>query len=200
MQPPWKKLSDIVKDVAGLREKWAVTKPAADLDPLPRGEYAYALKDIRPDESKRGTPRLKITLTVTQGEYTGRAVFHDAYLTEAALPYTLRSLGKVGLGDQDAIDRGVRPGIVVRARIALRARSDGEPFNEIRTWELAAVKSPAGGSGPAPGMPPAKPGAPPRQPAATPWAVDLDALDSADAKGDDGPAFDFGAEAVGGDQ
>jgi hypothetical protein len=201
---PRKKLGDIVKDMTGLRSKWTKTAPAADLTPIPKGEYVCTLDDIRPDESKKGTPRLKITISVAQGEYAGRKVFHDAYLSDAALPYTLRLLGKIGLDDLDAIDRGIPPGIMVRAWITLKTRDDGEQINEIKNWELAAVNAPSVDSaGPqlAPGPAPTPTDASePQQSTDAPWAVDLNSLDEDPPKRDDGPTFDYGANEEGGAQ
>src|SRR5262245_28365800 len=163
---PRKRLSEIVQHLAALKSAWASTKPAADLAPLPPGPYTCSLDDIRPDASRSGTPRLKITLTVKDGEHAGRRVFHDAYLSVAAIPFTLRLLGKVGLDDLDLIDRGIPPGIVVRAKVVQRSRDDGETFNEVRDWSLVAVESPPPAADPAP------------------WVVDPAAADGTTPKGD----------------
>src|SRR5688572_29394432 len=69
MTPKKLKLADIVKDAAALKKQWASTQPAADLNPIPTGRYTASLDDIRPDASRGGTPRLKITLTVADGEH-----------------------------------------------------------------------------------------------------------------------------------
>lgn len=161
---PKKKLSDIVKDMAGLKYQWANTKPAPDTDkPIPPGEYVCDLTDGAAFEAKTGTPGYKVTLKVKEGEYAGRLVWHDFYLSAKALPYTLRALAKIGITDPEQLDVGLPAGLVVKAKISLSKRDDGAERNELRSWELVAVESPAA---------PAHPDEP------APWSVDLDTFDT----------------------
>ena len=78
MQPK-KKLSEIVKDMAGLKAQWANTKPAPDTDkPVPPGTYVCDLTDGTAFEASTGALGYKITLKVQEGEFAGRLIWHDA--------------------------------------------------------------------------------------------------------------------------
>ena len=170
---PKKKLSDIVKDMAALKQQWANTKPAADTDkPIPPGEYVCALVEGNAGESGSGKAYYKITLRVASGEYAGRLVWHDFYLSPAALPYTMRAFSKIGVTDLEQLDDGLPPGLAVKAKIVVKTLDNASERNEVKSWVLAEVNADA------------KPGTPnaPAEPA--PWAVDLGALDTDNAKGD----------------
>ena len=128
---PRKKLTDIVNDMAGLKRLWSNTQPAADPNPVPRGSYECDLVNIAPDQSWRGTPRLKITLLIRAGNYAGRSIWHDAYLTDAALPFTIRLLQKIGY--LTSTRSGSAEGSWSRADLPLRLRDDKSEFNELAT-------------------------------------------------------------------
>src|SRR5688572_3421991 len=108
---PKKKLSEIVKDMTGLKKQWANTKPAPDTDkPIPPGEYVCDLTDGSAFEAKTGTPGFKVTLKVKEGEFAERLVWHDYYLSEKALPFTMRAFGKIGITDLEQLDDGFPAG------------------------------------------------------------------------------------------
>lgn len=171
---PKKKLSEIVKDMAGLKRQWAATQPAPDTDkPIPPGDYVCELIDGTAGESSKLKPYYKVTLRVKEGPFAGRLVWHDYYLSEAALPYTLRAFSRIGVTDLEALDGGLPPGLVVKAKVVVKKRDDATERNEVRSWDLVAVNAAdSPGTADAP-TPPADP---------APWSVDLDALDG-DAKG-----------------
>lgn len=181
-----KKLSDVLKDLGGFRQSWQETKPAADLDtPIPAGTYTCSLTAGEVFQARTGTPGYKVTLRVAEGPHAGRLVFHDFYLTPAALPYTLRDLARIGITDPAQLDAQLPAGLVVKARIVVRKQNDGSERNELRSWELVAVNAPAEAGTPTPTMP---------------WAVDLTELadNPDDSSGsppaaDDPTAFCFGA-------
>jgi len=166
---PRKKLSEIVKDMAALKQQWANTKPALDTGkPIPPGEYVCDLVNGEAFEARTGTTGFKVTLKVKNGEFVGRLVWHDYYLTPAALPYTLLAFEKIGITDLEQLDDGLPPGLVVKAKIVLNKRDNGGERNEVRSWELIEVNTlPVS---PAPTAPPVLSG--------SPWAVDLDTLDA----------------------
>ena len=167
---PKKKLSEIVKNMAALKQQWAATKPAPDTDkPIPPGEYVCDLIDGAGFEARTGTPGFKVTLKVKEGDSAGRLVWHDFYLSEKALPYTMRALARIGITDLEQLDAGLPAGLVVKAKIVVNTRDGGGERNEVRSWELVAVNADAN---PAVG----DPGAP------APWSVDLEALDGGAAK------------------
>jgi hypothetical protein len=200
MAEPKKKLSDIVRDMAGLKAAWASTAPAPDTDkPLPPGDYVCELVNGEPFAARTGTPGFKVTLRVVEGPYKGRLAWHDFYLSPAALPYTLRALGRIGVSDLEQLDAGLPPGLVVKAKLTINKRDDGTERNELRTWELVQAGPPAEAPAATPAPSEGAPSPSATSPAA-PWAVDLNTLEEGEPKGDAGPNFDFGAEAQGGGQ
>lgn len=123
---PKKKLSEIVKDMAALKQQWGSTKPAPDTDkPIPAGLYVCELLDGSAFETRTGTPGYKVTLKVREGEFAGRLVWHDFYLSEKALPYTLRALARIGITAPEQLDRPLPPGLVVKAKVVVSKRDDG---------------------------------------------------------------------------
>jgi hypothetical protein len=200
MAEPKKKLSDIVKDMAGLKAAWAFTAPAPDTDkPLPAGEYLCELVNGEAFAARKGTPGFKVTLRVLAGHFKDRLVWHDFYLSPAALPYTLRSLGRIGVTDLEQLDAGLPTGLVVKAKLTINRRDDGTERNELRTWELVQAGPPADAPAATPATSEATSPPAPATPAA-PWAVDLNTLDEEGVKGSEGANFDFGAESQGGGQ
>ena len=116
---PKKKLSEIVKNMSALKQQWSQTAPAPDTDtPVPAGVYLCDLLDGAAFESRGGTPGYKVTLKVKEGAFAGRFVWHDFYLSEKALPYTLRALTKIGITRPEQLDEPLPPGLVVKAKVA----------------------------------------------------------------------------------
>jgi hypothetical protein len=177
---PKKKLSDIVKDMSALKKQWASTKPAADTDkPIPTGEYVCDLTDGTAFETKNLTPGYKITLKVKEGEYAGRLVWQDFYLSAAALPYTMRAFAKIGITDLEQLDDGLPKGLVVKAKIIVKKRDDGSEHNEVRSWELVAVNADENTASNQTSIPATE-----TPDTAAPWSVDLSTLDGEKPKGD----------------
>ena len=126
--------------IAGI---WASAKPADDLKPIPRGEYRCRIIDGALFNAKGGTPGYKLTLEVREGEYAGRRLWWDCWLSEAAISLAKRDLGKLGVSSLDQLERPLPEGIVVVAKVALRRGDNGEEFNRITRFEVAGVEPPA---------------------------------------------------------
>jgi hypothetical protein len=189
-----KKLADILKDMTGFESTWESTTPAPDSsNPISVGEYICRLTDGQPGEARTGTPFFKVTLKVIEGAFSGRLVWHNFYLTPKALPYIMRELGKIGLTTLGQLDAPFPAGLVVRAKIFIRKRDNGDEFNEVRSWELVRVEPEGLGSATSPVPAPVPP-------TPAPWAVDLATLDIDAAKQDTNTSFDPGATARGGAQ
>ena len=140
-----KKLSDILLNnerdrIAGI---WASAKPADDLKPIPSGEYRCRVIDGALFNAKGGTPGYKLTLEVREGEHAGRRLWHDIWLSEAAISLAKRDLGKLGVSSLDQLERPLPEGIIVVAKVALRRGDSGEEFNRITRFEVAGIEPPA---------------------------------------------------------
>lgn len=95
-----KSLSDILHsgDRDRLSRAWDSTKAADDFAPLPSGKYVCRVIDGAPFTSKtNGTAGYKLAFRVLDCEYADRQVWHDLWLTPAALPMTKRDLAKLGV-------------------------------------------------------------------------------------------------------
>jgi hypothetical protein len=137
-----KKLSDILRgsDRDSLAKQWKETEAAKDLEPLPPGEYLFRILSGELFTSKQGTPGYKLALEVTEGENEGRRCWHDVWLTEAALSMAKRDLGKIGVTDLEQLERPLPPGILIRAKIALRKNDDGTEYNRVVRFEPAGIE------------------------------------------------------------
>jgi len=140
--PERKKLADILlnSDREKLGRIWDSTKAADDLKPLPSGEYRCSLASGELFNSKQGTPGYKLKLVVFQGQYTDRVVWHDVWLSEAALPMAKRDLGKLGITGPEQLERLLPEGIIVKAKVALRKNDDGTEYNRVNRLDVVGIE------------------------------------------------------------
>src|SRR6516164_2954902 len=110
-----KKLSDILprSDRERIAGVWDSTKPADDLKPIPAGEYRCRIIDGALFNAKSGTAGYKLTLEVLGGDHAGRRLWHDIWLTEAAMSLAKRDLGKLGVTSFEQLDRPLPVGIII---------------------------------------------------------------------------------------
>jgi hypothetical protein len=139
-----KKLSDILlnSERDKLARSWDTTQAAAELKPLPSGEYRCMVASGELFSAKKGTPGYKLRLVVLEGEYIDRVVWHDLWLSEAALPMTKRDLAKLGVTDLEQLDRPLLEGIVVKAKVALRKNDDGMEYNRVSRFDVVDFEPP----------------------------------------------------------
>ncbi len=138
-----KKLSDILRGSSreNLAKQWRETEAAKDLEPLPPGQYLFRILSGELFQSKeKETPGYKLTLEVVEGEYEGRRCWHDIWLTEPALAMAKRDLGKIGITGLEQLERPLPPGILIRAKIALRKNDDGTEHNRVVRYEPAGLE------------------------------------------------------------
>jgi hypothetical protein len=139
-----KKLSDILTQ-AGEREKlqhaWKTTDAAAEFEPLPKGEYTFRIIAGELFQAKRkGTPGYKLTLEVTEGDYEGRRVWADFWLTGAALPITKRELAKIGITDLRQLEYPLPAVILIKGKLALRTDDDGTQSNRLLRFQYLGME------------------------------------------------------------
>jgi hypothetical protein len=144
MTEPRKRFTDILphnSDRENLSRLWQQTAAAEERGPLPPGEYTFRVLSGELFNSKqRSTPGYKLTLEVTKGEFEGRRVWHDFWLTAAALPMTKRDLAKIGMTNLDQLERPLPGGILVRGKLTLRRNDDGNETNRLAWFECAGVE------------------------------------------------------------
>lgn len=161
------RLTDILHngDRTQLAKAWESATPAADFEPLPSGTYVARIVDGGPAKARTGTPGYKLTFEVAEGEYAGRLVWHDLWLTPAALPVTKRDLAKLGVQSFDQLDGPPPGGIVCRVKVSKRKDDNGTERNRVRTFEVLRRDPPD--------LDPFAPKVPPESPTANVEAGDL---------------------------
>ena len=141
---PRKKLSDILRQSGQyehLKKAWEKTIPADDLTPLPAGEYLCRVIDGKSFEAKvKGTPGHKFTFEVIEGDYADRRIWHDVWITEAALPLTMRDLAKLGIESLDQLDTPLPPRIIIKVKLILRKDDDGKEYNRVKSFEFVEIE------------------------------------------------------------
>jgi hypothetical protein len=161
MTVPRKKLSDILSE--GERKAyfggWKSVKAAGDYV-VPKGEYVALLTDASAHEAKTGTKGIKLIFEIAEGGHSGRKVFHDLWLTEAAKPQTKRDLDALGITDPERqLDGPIPQGIVVTLTVTVRKDDDGIEQNRVRRIRFLriepsdAFEPPAAGTDPADAFP-----------------------------------------------
>ena len=138
--PNRKRLSEVLTDAQALQRIWQTTKAADDLKPLPAGEYRCRVLDGELFKSKGNTPGYKLTLEVVDGDHAGRRLWCDFWLTEAAMPITLRDLGKLGITELTQLERPLPPGILLDCRVVVHRNDGGDEFNTVKAIAAAGVE------------------------------------------------------------
>jgi hypothetical protein len=146
--------------------------PTPSYEPIPAGWYVGMIVDSEMRETRTGGAQLVLRIDITDGDYTGRAVFERLNLINsnpAAVEIAQRTLASicraVGVMARDSEELHDRP---LRVKVAIRpAEGQYEASNVPKAYE--PIKSAAPGATPAPAATP-KPNA---RPAATapkkPW-------------------------------
>ena len=77
-----------------------------------------------------------------EGEHAHRVVWHDVWLSEAALPMAKRDLGKLGITSLEQLERPLPAGIVVVTKVALRKNDDGTEYNRVNRLDVVDIEPP----------------------------------------------------------
>lgn len=140
------KLSDILHANGGggdFGSLWNSTTAAGDFGPVPAGEYECDVSRGGLEASRtKQTPGYQIEFTVRDGDHKGRKVWHDAWLTPAALPQTKRDLLKLGITSPEQMERSLPRGIVCKVKVALRRDDDGTERNKVQRFDVLRIETP----------------------------------------------------------
>ncbi len=140
------KLTDILAASGGsgddFNDAWNSTTAADDFAPLPGGTYVCRVESGELDTSRKGTPGYKLTFAVLEGEYAGRKVWHDCWLTPAALSQSKRDLAKLGIDTPGKMELPLPPGIRASVQVALRKDDDGTQRNRVRRFDVVGIDTP----------------------------------------------------------
>lgn len=139
-----KKLTDILhgSERDRLSGIWQSAKPADDLKPILPGEYRCRIIDGNLFNARSGTAGYKLTLEVLDGDYEGRRLWHDIWITEAAASLAKRDLGKLGVTSLEQLNDPLPEGIIIAAKVGIRRNDDGAEYNRITRFDVVAIEHP----------------------------------------------------------
>ena len=138
------RLSDILNGNGGnFNSQWDATEAAGDFGPVPRGEYVCHVTKGELESSRTNrTPGYKVEFVILDGEYKGRRLWLDCWLTPAALAQSKRDLGKLGITSPAMMERPLPRGIRCKVMVVLRKDDDGIERNKVRSFEVVGIDKP----------------------------------------------------------
>jgi Protein of unknown function (DUF669) len=139
-------VDDILGGGSGdFNDLWDNTQAASDdFDPIPMGVYRCLVSDGKLSVAKSGTKSYKIEFRILEGDFAGRKLWHDCWLTRDAFAMTKRDLTKVGVTSGDALHHPPRSGIIADVKVALRTENDGRQHNRVNGFKVVADAPPPG--------------------------------------------------------
>ena len=138
------RLSDILNGSGGdFNDRWNTTEAAGDFGAVPRGEYVCHVTKGELESSRTNrTPGYKIEFTILEGEFKGRKLWLDCWLTPAALAQSKRDLRKLGITSPAMMERPLPRGIRCRVTVVVRQDDDGIERNRVRSFEVVGIDAP----------------------------------------------------------
>ena len=131
------KLTDILHGGdAALKSAWDQTEAAADFGPLPAGTYSADIVSGALFNSRHNTPGYKLTFEITEGEYAGRRLWNDLWLTPLALPVTKRDLAKLGITEPAQLEKPLPAVFHVQVKITLCKNDNDTEYNQFRGFTV----------------------------------------------------------------
>ncbi len=138
------KLTDILNGSGGdFNDRWNTTQAAGDFGPVPRGEYVcHVTKGELESSRSKATPGYKIEFTIIEGDFKGRKLWHDCWLTGPALPMSKRDLGKLGIVSPAMMEQPLPKWIRCKVQAVIRKDDDGIERNRVRSFEVIGIDKP----------------------------------------------------------
>jgi hypothetical protein len=133
------------------------------------------------DTSSKGTPGVKLTFTVVEGEHKGRKLWFDVWLTDAAAAQARRDLAKLGIASKAQLEKPLPTDKRIRCelRVVIRTSDAGDTFNVVRGFDVVGVDDiPADPFAPAFPLPPDRPAAPDAETPMLPMPPEADEVPS----------------------
>ena len=138
------KLSDILHGNGGdFNDRWNNTEAAGDFGPVPRGVYVcHATRGELESSRSKSTPGYKIEFTILDGDFAGRKLWHDCWLTPAALPQAKRDLLKLGITSPAQMEQPLPKWIRCNVTTVVRRDDDGIERNKVQTFDAVGIDQP----------------------------------------------------------
>lgn len=143
-EQPRKKLSEIIaQPEADFEALWDTTEAASEFAPIPKGEYACRVTSGTRHQSRSGTPSYRLEFTISGGEFAGRKVWLDCWLTAKALATAKRDLLKFGIDSAAKLNRDLPAGYTAMVRVVIREDDNGTQRNEVKGFDVTGFTPPA---------------------------------------------------------
>ena len=138
------KLSDILHGNGGdFNDRWNSTEAAGDFGPVPRGVYVcHATKGELESSRSKSTPGYKVEFTVIDGDFKGRKLWADFWLTPAALPQSKRDLAKLGITSPAQMEQPLPKWIRCKVTAVVWRDDDGIERNKVQTFDAVGIDKP----------------------------------------------------------
>lgn len=138
------RLSDILNGQGGnFNDRWNSTEAAGDFVVIPRGEYICHVTRGELESSRMNrTPGYKVEFTILDGDFKGRKLWLDCWLTPAALPQSKRDLLKLGITSPEMMERPLPRWFRCKVMVVLRKDDDGVERNRVRSFEVVGIDRP----------------------------------------------------------
>lgn len=116
---------------------------APSFDEVPDGKYQVRVDSVRLEQSQKGDPMIKWDLIVLSGTQTGRHIFKNSVISQAALPYVKADLKTVGLELTRFSDLASRLEELLDITLEISKRTKSEYSNVYfnRRLQIATQKS-----------------------------------------------------------
>lgn len=140
-----KSLSDILSGGNGddINNLWESTQAANEFHSLPAGKYVCHLVEGELSKSGRnGTPSYKMTFKIIDGEHSGRKLWHDIWLTLAAMSMAKRDLARLGVTSLKQLESPVPRWLRCEVTITQRRDDDGTERNAVKTFKVIGLDEP----------------------------------------------------------
>jgi hypothetical protein len=118
-----------------LNELWNETQAAAEFLPVPAGNYRCRIAAGALGKSRHGTPAFRIIFEIVDGECTGHRIWHNVWLTERAMAYAKRDLGKLGVTCLSQLSQPLTSQLC-DVKVVLRREDDGTEHNRVQTFTV----------------------------------------------------------------
>ena len=89
--------------------------------------------------SRGGTPGYAIVFEVVEGRFAGRRLYHDLWLTPAAMPLAKRDLARLGITTAEQLTKPIPPGILCEVKHVVRTDDDGIQRNAVKSFTVTLV-------------------------------------------------------------
>lgn len=89
--------------------------------------------------SRGGTPGYSIVFEIVEGAFTGRRLYHDLWLTPAAMPLAKRDLARLGITTAEQLAKPIPPGVLCEVKHVVRVDDDGVQRNVVKGFTVARV-------------------------------------------------------------